>query len=160
MEAAHPPQGEDNAVPGTVTLDCLRSVFRTRWQEAAGGRQQGRYEQLIASHRSAPRHARHPYTIVPFHLITPARPPTNARQDVGLPGAAEYPRLRSGFTNHSVQGEPATGYRTPRPTGHAAIDGPRCLAGTTTKENRSGPLALQPRSARKSRQVGRDDRLL
>ena len=143
-------------MPGTVPFDCFRSVFRASWQEAAGGRQQGRYEQLIASHRSAQRHARHPYTIAPFHLITPARRPTNAAPGCRVARGSRICRdCDQVLPTHSVQGEPGPyGYPAPLTNGHTTIDEPRCLAGTTTKENRSGPPALQPRSARKSRRLG------
>jgi hypothetical protein len=115
---------------------------------------------LIAAHRGAQRHARHPRTMMPFHLITPARHPTNTPRLCRVARAAECARLRSGFTNTSVADEPGPwGYRIAPAIGRAPISEPRCFAGTTTKENRSGPPALQPRSARKSRLVGQDNRL-
>jgi hypothetical protein len=136
MTAGQPPRGENNATPSTVPFDCFCGVFRAGRQEAAGGRQQWRYEQFIAAHRSAQGHARHPRTLLPFHLITPARRPTNTPRGVR--------RRRQGsrmwaiairFTNTSVQGEPGSwGYWAAPATGRATINEPRCLAGTTTKE--------------------------
>jgi len=78
MAACQTPQGEDSAAPGTVSFDRFHGVFRATRQETARGWQQGRYEQLIAAHRSAQRYARYPGTTLPFHLITPAQRPTDA----------------------------------------------------------------------------------
>src|SRR5207237_2705422 len=90
---------------------------------------------------------RHPRKRLPFHLVTPARRPTNAPRGCLVARAAECARLRSGLPSpQECRGAPTTG--------RATIHEPRCLAGTTTKENRSGRPALQPRSA-KSRLVGR-----
>src|SRR5271170_8006617 len=47
-----------------------------------------------------------------------------------------------------------------RPRGRAAITSPAALRARQRNKNRSGPPALQPRSARKSRLVGRDDRVV
>jgi hypothetical protein len=105
MAAGQPPRGENNAAPGPVSLDCFRGVFRAGRQEAAGRWQQGRYEQLIAAHHGAQHHPHHPRTLMPFHLMTPARRPTNTPQRCRAARAAECARLRSAFTNTSVEGE-------------------------------------------------------
>jgi hypothetical protein len=127
MAARQPPRGEDNAAQRTVPLDCFHSVFRACRQEAAGGRQQGRYEQLIAAHRGAQRHPRYPRTMLPFHLITPRAARRISRGGIGSPGQPNMRDCDQVLPTLRLRVNPA--HRAAPKTGHAAINEPRCLCG-------------------------------
>jgi hypothetical protein len=182
MAAGQPPRGEDNTAPRTVPPDCFRGVFRAAWQEAARGRQQRRYEQLIAAYRSTQRQAQHPRTILPVHLITPAWRPTNARepQHTETAMSTAQPKLRTRAAAHrggvASPGQPnmrdcdqvlpTLRFRVnPAHRGIGSADHrarhynePRYLAGTTTKEKSERTSDLTTPLSGKSRLVGRDDR--
>ena len=57
---------------GAVLSDRVRRVFGAAWHETARGRQQRRHQQLISTNRAQQNQVKHPRTILPFHLTTPA----------------------------------------------------------------------------------------